>query len=164
MDPVTYLTTPTSGFGGLAWAFLIAEGLGLLAGVYLAFLRSDTHPIRGGALRNLGFALLALGGLGVLFGALRLGAVAPFTMPIWFYLIALVDLALAAYVLYYWQVRYAAHMSAYQERARSSAGRRAARPQPTLETTGNGAIYSAPRPVATTGRREARRDRKRRGR
>jgi len=164
MDLVTYLTTATSDFGGLEWAFLVVEGVAALAGVYLAFLRPDAHPVRGAALRRLGLALLVLGGLGVVFSALRLGAVSPFTMPIWLYGVGLAEIALTAYALYYWLARYPAQMAAYEQRARSSSGRRVARPQPALETNGNSVTYHAPRPSATTGRREARRDRKRRGR
>jgi hypothetical protein len=165
MDVVAYLTTPTGAFGGLAWAFFVVEAVAALAGIYLVFLRQDTHPIRGAALRRLGLALLVLGGLGVLFGALRLAAVGPFTMPIWFYLVALLEVVLAAYALYYGLTNYPAQMADYEQSTRSAGSRRVARPQPALQTNGNGGVaYSAPRPAATTGRRDARRDRKRRAR
>jgi hypothetical protein len=164
MDFVTYLTTPTNEFGGPQWVFFIVEGVATLVGVYLAFLRPDSHPVRGAALRNLGLALLVLGGLGVLAGALRLAAIAPFTMPIWFYVVGLLEVALLVYAVYYWQARYPALMAAYAQQARSAGSRRVVRPQPALESNGNGVSYGAPRPAATTSRRGSRRDRKRRSR
>jgi vacuolar-type H+-ATPase subunit I/STV1 len=164
MDLVGYLTTPAGEIGGLEWGFLVAEGAAALIGVYLAFLRNDMHPIRGAALRRLGLALLALGGLGVIFAALRLAAIDPFNMPIWFVAVGVVELALAAFALFYWQTRYPAALAAYEQSARGGVRRSAARPQPALQTNGNGVAFSDPRPLATTSRRGSRRDRKRRGR
>jgi hypothetical protein len=164
MDVVAYLTTPTGEFGGPEWVFFVVQSVAALAGVYLAFLRQDAHPVRGVARRRLGLALLALGVLGVLLGALRLAAIDPLTTPIWFYGVALLEIVLAAYALYYWQARYPAEMAAYEQSTRTAGSRRVARSQPALQPNGNGMSYSAPRPVASTGRRESRRDRKRRGR
>lgn len=164
MDLVAYLTTPTSNFGGLEWAFFVLEAVVALAGVYLAFLRQDTHPIRGPALQRLGYALLALGALGVLVGALRLAALEPFTMPIWFYAVGLLEILFAAYALYYRAARYPALLAAYAQSTRSAASRRVVRPQPALETNGASVAYREPRPTVVSGRRESRRDRKRRSR
>jgi hypothetical protein len=164
MDFVTYLTTPAGEFGGLEWGFLVVEGVVALVGIYLAFLRSDTHPIRSAALRRLGLALVALGGLGVILAGLRLAAIDPFRMPIWFVAVGVAELVLVAYALVYRQVRYPAALAAYEQRARGAIRRGAARPQPTLQTNGHGVAFSDPRPLTTTSRRESRRDRKRRGR
>jgi hypothetical protein len=164
MDLVGYLTTPAGEFGGLEWGFLIVEGVLALVGLYLAFLRNDVHPIRGTALRRLGLATLILGGLGVLFAALRLAAIDPFMMPVWFVVAGLAELALLAYVLFYRQVRYPAALAAYEQSTRGAVRRGATRPQPALQTNGNGLAFSEPRPLATTTRRGSRRDRKRRGR
>src|SRR5689334_10657776 len=101
MDPLTYLTTPAAGFGPLGWVFFIAQIAGAIAGIYLAFLRSDSHPIRGLVLRRLGYALLGLGALGTLLGVLRLAAVAPLTAHGWFYLVAVAELILAVYAVYF---------------------------------------------------------------
>jgi hypothetical protein len=164
MDLITYLTTPAGEFGGLEWGFLVFQGVVTLAGLYLAFLRSDTHPIRGTALRRLGLALLLLGGLGVIFAVLRLAAIDPFRMPIWFVVLGLVELVLAAYALFYRQMRYPAELAAYEQSARSAPRRSSLRPQPTLRTNGNSMALSDPPSLATTSRRGSRRDRKRRGR
>jgi len=165
MDIVTYLTTPTGAFGALEWVFFAIQAVAALAGIYLAFLQQDTHPVRGAALRRLGLALLVLGGVGVLFLALRLANVDPFTMPVWLYAVGLLEVVLAAYALFYRFARYPAAMIAYERSRQRGEGRRVVRPQPMLQTNGNGAGFSPPpRPQAAPGRREARRDRKRRGR
>jgi hypothetical protein len=164
MDLVTYLTTPAGEFGGLEWGFLVVEGLIALGGLYLAFLRNDTHPIRGPALWRLGLALLALGGLGVILAALRLAAIDPFRMPIWFAVVGLAELVLAVYALFYRQTRYSAALAAYEQSARGAPRRSSPRPQPALRTNGNSVALSEPPALATTSRRDSRRDRKRRGR
>jgi hypothetical protein len=164
MDLVTYLTTPAGEFGGLEWGFLVVEGIITLVGLYLAFLRSDAHPIRGTALQRLGLALLLLGGLGVSFAVLRLAAVDLFRMPVWFVVLGLVELVLAAYALFYWQTRYPAELAAYEQSARGAPRRSSPRPQPTLRTNGSSVALSEPPSLATTSRRDSRRDRKRRGR
>jgi hypothetical protein len=164
MDLLTYLTTSTGDFGGPEWGFFVVEIAAALAGIYLAFLRNDTRAVRGAILRRGGLALGVLGALGTLFGALRLAAVEPLTMPIWFYAVGLVEILLAAYTVYYWLARYPAQQAVFEQTARSAGRRGGARPQPALQTNGNRVAISTPRPEATTGRRDSRRDRKRRGR
>jgi hypothetical protein len=164
MDPITYLTTAATEFGGLEWGFLVVEGVLAIAGLYLAFLRNDAHPIRGAALRRLGIATLALGGLGLIVAVLRLAAIDPFRMPIWFIAVALVEIVLAAYALFYWQTRYPAALDAYTQSQRGAPRRSSPRPQAALQTNGNSAALAEPPALATTSRRDSRRDRKRRGR
>ena len=166
MDPVTYLTTFTTEFGALEWVFFAAQIALAVAGVYLAFLRAEPHPIRRAAARNLGYALLGLGALGILFGALRLASVEIFTMPIWFTIAIVLEVILVIYALYYASSIYAPRMVAYDAANRGKGMRRVTRPQAALQANGtNGApSYSEPRPVATTTRRGARRDRKRKSR
>jgi hypothetical protein len=162
MEFLAYLTTPTSEFGGLGWGFLVVESVAALAGLYLGFLRSDAHPVRGAALRRLGIALLVLGALGVLFSVLWLAAVEPFAMPIWLYGVVVAELGLAAYALFYWRARYPAQRAAYEQSTRRAGARRSSvRPTPALQTSDNGDLASATRPPASS-RRGARRDRKRR--
>ena len=167
MDLFTYLTTPATTFGAFAWAFFIAQIAAAVAGIYLAFLRSDSHPVRGPLLRRLGYTLLVLGALGTLFGALRLAAVEPFTARYWFYGLAVVELALAGYTLFYARVTYPAQRSAFEQASRSRAGQRGpARPQPSLQANGDrgDTSFVGPRQAVAGGRRDARRDRKRRSR
>lgn len=166
MDPVTYLTTFSTDFGVLEWVFLIAQIATAIAGVYLAFLWRDKHPLRGALGRRLGYTLLGVGAIGTLLGVLRLANVQVFTMPIWFTVVTVLDVVLVAYVAYYTLAVYPARLVAYDEASRGRGSRRASRPQPALQTNGtNGSSsFATPRPAATTSRREARRDRKRKGR
>lgn len=167
MDPVTYLTTFTSDFGALEWVCFVAQIALLVAGVYLVFLRAEPHPVRRAASRNLGYALLAVGALGTLFGALRLAPVQLFTMPIWLTIVTVLEVVLLGYALYELISALPARVSAYDDANRGKGARRnVGRPQPALQANGsNGtSTFSEPRPVATTTRREARRDRKRKSR
>jgi len=164
MDPVTYLTTATTDFGALEWVFFIAQIALAVAGVYLTFLRAEPHAIRRAVSRNLGYALLGLGALGIIVGALRLAPVALFTMPIWFAVVIILEVILAIYAVYYVLAVLPARVAAYDETNRGRGARRSVgRPQPALQTNGMSPL-SDPRPVATTTRRESRRDRKRKSR
>jgi len=172
MDPVTYLTTVTADFGALEWVFVIAQIALAVAGVYLAFLRAEPHAIRRAVSRNFGYALLGLGAVGVILGALRLAPVALFTMPIWFVVATVLEVILAIYAVYYVLAVLPSRVTAYDQASRSRGARRnVGRPVGTLRDAplpANGAHgtaqFSDPRPAATTTRRESRRDRKRKSR
>jgi hypothetical protein len=172
MDPVTYLTTVTTDFGALEWVFFIAQVALAVAGVYLTFLRAEPHAIRRAVSRNFGYALLGLGALGVILGMLRLAPVALFTMPIWFAIATVLEAILAIYAVYFILAVLPARVAAYNEANRGrGAHRNVGRPAGAFRDTplpANGAHgtsqFSDPRPVATTTRRESRRDRKRKSR
>ena len=167
MDPVTYLTTFDPTFGALEWVFLVAQIALAVAGAYLALLRVEPHPIRRLASRNFGYALLGVGALGIVLGALRLAPVQIFTMPIWFTIVTVLEILLAAYALYYTLSVLPGRVAAYDETNRGKSARRSvARPQPALQTNGahGTSSFSEPRQAATTTRRDARRDRKRKSR
>jgi hypothetical protein len=167
MDPLTYLTTYTADFGTLEWVFFIAQIAVAVAAIYLAFLRADRNPLQRESLQRLGYALLALGGLGILAGGLRLAAVELFTMPIWFTIVTILEAVLVVYALYYALSIYPARQAALAEANRNRGARRGApRPQAALQSNGtsHAVSYGEERPVASTSRREARRDRKRKGR
>ncbi len=171
MDPVTYLTTFTTDFGALEWVFFIAQIALAVAGVYLTFLRVEPHAIRRAISHNLGYALLGLGALGIVLSALRLAPVELFTMPIWFTITTALEAVLAIYAVYYILAVLPARVAAYNEANRGRGARRnAGRPQPVgavreppLQANGMSPL-SDPRTVATTSRRDARRDRKRKTR
>ncbi|HWQ12640.1 MAG TPA: hypothetical protein VNL77_07570, partial [Roseiflexaceae bacterium] len=129
MDPVTYLTTPQTSTGALEWIFFAAQVLVAIAGIYLGLLRSDQHPVRGPALRRLGYALLAVGLAGALVGALRIGLVAPFTMPVWTAVATLFNALLAGFALYYARAVYPSQLAAYEQASRGRAPRPASRSQ-----------------------------------
>jgi hypothetical protein len=172
MDPVTYLTTFTTDFGAPEWVFFIAQIALAVAGVYLTFLRVEPHAIRRAISHNLGYALLGLGALGIVLSALRLAPVELFTMPIWFTITTALEAILAIYAVYYILAVLPSRVAAYDETTRGRGARRnVGRPVgalrgASLQTNGTHGTsqLSDPRPAATTTRREARRDRKRKAR
>lgn len=165
---LAYLTA-SAALGPFGWAFLALQVLGIAAGLYLMFVRRDSNALRGRLLYRLGFSLLVVGGVGVLLGALRLGDVPVFNQRYWFYLLLLVELALAGYALYYARNVYPAqlaHSSTSRGKA-ASARRPVARTLPSQpgQTRQNGTTDATPvQPVQPSSRRGARRDRKRRNR
>ena len=166
MDSLNYLTTYSTTFGAPETIFLIAHVALAFAGIYYAFIAKSRDVLRSESLRLLGYGLLALGLVGTLVAVLRLAVGAEFSMPIWFTIVTVLDVALIAYSLYFALSVYPARRAA---RALSNRNRGAARgsgrQQPTLQSNGtNGSAYSASRPVPTTTRRVSRRDRKRKGR
>jgi hypothetical protein len=173
MDP-TYFTTPTTTFGPAEWVFFAASIAVALAGLYYAFLNRDRSVPRGTSLRQLGYALLATGVIGVLVGTLRLAGIA--LAPFWFTIVTLLFLVVAVYAFYYALTVYPQRVAAAQAASRGRAG--GARPSPArsstaqraagadgsrLSTGGPGAPSNGISRVANAGsRRESRRDRKRR--
>jgi hypothetical protein len=156
MGIFSYLTTPDPAFGPLAWTFFIIQILGVGAGAYLYFRHTERNPARQTFMRQLGIALMILGGVGVLIGALRLLNVPVFNQRIWFWIQALVEAGVAVYVVYYMR-----SVLPGLERAAATRGRG---PRAAPRVTAGDTAPVAPRPVATTGRREARRERKRKSR
>ncbi len=168
MDP-SYFITPNPDFGALEWVFFIAQFVVAITGAYLTFMHSDTNPVRGPALRRLGYAMLILGLIGAIIGALRRSAIEPFTAPYWMTMITVLSVALIIYAIYYARSVYPGRLAAWEASQRGRGARAAARPQPTQRTAvregagrdekvpTNGA---APRP--SSGRRAARREHKRR--
>lgn len=159
----SYFTTPAPppNFGSLAWTFLVAQLLGVAAGAYLYWMHSERNAARQTFTRMLGIVLLILGGVGIVLGALRLLNVPVMNQRLWFYIQLIVELGIAGYLVYY--VR-----SVLPGLERSAAGRaRSSNSRPGGSRPGSRSIATAepapatPRPVATTGRRDSRRDRKR---
>lgn len=148
----SYLTTAAP-FGPLAWVFFILQILGVAAGAYLYFVHTERNAARQTFMRQLGMALMILAGVGVLIGALRLLNVPVLNQRFWFWIQAVVEVGVGAYVIYYMR-----SVLPGLEKAAASRGRGSARPPRGI--TGDTAP-ATPRPVATTGRREARRERKR---
>lgn len=152
MGIFSYLTTPDPAFGPLAWMFFIIQILGVGAGAYLYFRHTERNPARQTFVRQLGIALMILGGVGVLIGALRLLNVPVFNQRIWFWIQAVVEAGVVIYVVYYMR-----SVLPGLERAAATRGRGA-------RAVAADTAPEASRPIATTGRREARRERKRKSR
>jgi hypothetical protein len=153
----SYLTTAAPVFGPLAWVFFIAQILAVGAGAYLFLMHRERNPARHTFMRQLAVALLILGGVGVLLGALRLLNLPVLNQHLWFWIQLLVELAVGGYVAYY-------YLRVLPGLERASAGRPRSSARPGSRSLAGDAVPTPPRPIPTTGRRDARRDRKRKGR
>ena len=161
MDPI-YFTTATTNFGPAEWVFFLASCAVLCGGIYLGLLRTDQNAMRLQSLRQLGYALLAAGGSGILIGLIRLVGVA--IAPFWFTIATVVLLAVAAYAAYLVLVQLPQRLAAAQAQNRA---RNAGRPTPAQRGAAQAPVArmsgtTAGAPAPSGGRRESRRDRKRR--
>lgn len=183
MNFTEYLTMSNPGFGPLAWVFLIVQIVAVIGGLYLALGHTDTNAVRGERLKQLGTALAVLGGIGALIAVLRLSSLVTPRYPT--YLVALVEAGVLAYALYYWRAVYPKEARRAPSKVRRSvtepvirqqqrrptqqqAARQQARPQQPTQQARRTEPSSAPTPVqvqeprVASGRRDARRERKRR--
>jgi hypothetical protein len=152
-------------FGPLSWVLLVVQVILLVAGLYYVFLRTESSPLRARLFKQLGYALAGLGALGSLFGLLRLMALAPFTARYWSLIVVAFELALAFYALYYSRAIYpaqAAQVASKGKGARRSAVQASARPALSANGAGGSKVVMVDEPRVASGRRDARRDRKRR--
>jgi hypothetical protein len=174
---LSYLTTASPVFGPLAWVFFALQIAGIVAGIYLAFVRRDpANALRRTLLKWVGYSLLVVGGLGVLFGGLRLANVGIFAQRFWFYLLLLIELGLAAYITYYARFKYRkqlsqTHTSRGKAPAASAARRSGGQAAPSSRSSssssssnGHALAEQEEHPTARGGRREARQRRKRKNR
>ncbi|MBC8162171.1 MAG: hypothetical protein H7Z42_13250 [Roseiflexaceae bacterium] len=167
MNPIEYLTTADPLFGWVEWILFIAQIVLLLVGAYFAFLYRDSNAIKVAALKRFGYVTLVLGALGTLLGALKLTVLPPFDSRLWLALIVLFELAFAVYALIYSRTTYpeqVAAAAAAQRRpaAKGSAGAQGRRPSPASPNAAP-KLVDVPMPTAG-GRRDSRRDRKRKKR
>lgn len=163
-----YFLSQNPGFGPLSWLSLLAWGLLLAAGLYLYTSWHERNPVRARFVRQLGLVLSVLAGLGVALLAVKGLGIPVLDYRIWGYLVAL------ATVIYgIWAA--ASYQRISQQAVAAGRTPGAVRRQPVAPGRGartystNGPVASEtrtvqPRPVATTGRREARRDKKRKSR
>jgi hypothetical protein len=164
-----YFLSQGPGFGPLSWLSLLAWSLLLAAGLYLYRSWRERNPVRARFMRQLGLVLSILSGTGIALLALKGLRIPVLSFRIWSYLVALATIGCAVWAA----VMYQRISQLVAASGRTPATTRRIVPQP-----GRGArTYSAngttgaetrpiptPRPVATTGRREARRDKKRKSR
>lgn len=167
MNPIAYLTNPDPLFGWIEWILLIAQIVLLLVGAYFSFLYRDASRVKVQALQRFGYVMLALGGLGALLGFLKLGVVSPFDTRLWLTLIVVFEVALGVYGLIYSRTTYPEQVAASRRTTRPSPAGRASSSSGRRQVN---ETITAPRPVevpvprVASGRREARRDRKRKKR
>lgn len=164
-----FLSQPLS-FGPLSWLSLLGWGLILAAGLYLYTSWQERNVLRARFMRQLGLVLSILAGAGIVLLALKGLRVPVLSYRIWVYLVALATVGYGVWAGITYQrinqlVAASGRNAAPVRRGSQPAGRGAR----TYSSSGsNGAEQprpaQPPRPVATTGRREARRDKKRKSR
>jgi hypothetical protein len=167
-----YMTQTDPGVGGIGLLVALIWAGAVIAAVLTLRADPPLNPVRAAFRRRLAVAAAVLGGAGLLHLLLRwietlVGTAGDDTLPVidwrlWTYLIFLAGIGYLIYVYVYMRTRYAQEVAANRQmRVVKPAQQR--RLQPTTASSER-AEPAEPRPVATTTRREARRDRKRRSR
>jgi hypothetical protein len=156
-----YFVTAAPYLGGYGWAFFILQVVFAAVGVYCAFFFEDNVPVRAAFARRIGYILLIAGLVGVTLGVTRLLNVPILNQRFWFYALLLAEIGAGFYIYNFGRTTYARQLAEFKastSKTRQRPPQRAYASQPVNP----GVPASEPRPVATTGRRDARRDRKRR--
>ncbi len=166
-DFINFFTQPDLEFGGVSWATGLFWLALLAAGVYLLTQWRESNPARYRFGRQFGMVATVLGGLGLVFLVLNFIQLSPLNIRLWMYLVGFASLGYLGYAAYLYTSKLPAQIAATRSprSVRSSTGR-GARTYPA-NTGGATAVPRPPReprPVATTTRREARRDKKRKHR
>lgn len=152
MGFIEYMTGSSAQLGTLGWLFFLLQLVGLTAGAYFVYAHTERNLARHTFMRQMGIALMMLGGVGLLAAVLRMFGVPMISQHIWFWVLFVVDLAAAGYITLYMR-------KVLPDLEKAQVGKRPVRSaQQRAVTTDQGP--PTPRPVATTGRREARRERK----
>ena len=158
-----YFFANSPGFGPLSWLMLLGWVIGLGVGVYLYGVWLERNPVRARFVRQLGLGLGVLSAAGLLLLALKALDVPYAGWRIWTYVVGLLTLLFAAWAGWFYLNRLPALLAA--------PGRQVGRPVRAARTyESNGPQSTAarsvpqPRPTPTTGRRESRRERKRKSR
>ena len=152
----------------LVWLGVFFTGIMLLRG------QPPSNPVRAAFRRRTALGAVIFGGVGIVQLLLRvvenqIGTPYDDTIPaldfrLWSYLILLAGLVFLGFSVRYWRTRYRQEVAASKQmRVVKPTQQRRAQPN-KVAPANNATVESEPRPVATTSRREARRDRKRRGR
>lgn len=169
-DFINFFTQPDVEFGGVSWATGLFWLVLLAAGVYLLTRWRESNPARLRFGRQFGIVAAVLGALGLLFLILNAAQFSPFNIRLWMYLIGFASLGYVGYAAYFYTSKLPALVSASRpvRSVRGSTVRgataRGARTYPASGTPAAPRPPREPRPIATTTRREARREKKRKGR
>ena len=163
-------------FGPRSWLAVFVWLIALALGFYFYSMWQERNPVRMSFVRRVGLGLLILSGVGLVLMLLRGIDVPVLGWPLWGYLAMLATLGFAGWAGWFYAqklpalatttgrqpARVGAPVSRQAGRSSSGGGARTYT-APAGGTTGT-AVRSEPRPVATTTRRESRRDRKRKSR
>ena len=164
-DFINFFIQPDPLFGNVSWATGVFWLALLAAGVYLLTQWHESNPARYRFGRQFGIVATVLSALGLVFLILNWFQVSPFNIRLWMYLIGLASLGYLGYALYAYNSKLPAQIAAMRStRAVRGAAPRGARAYSANVTPNESRPARQPRPVATTTRREARREKKRKGR
>ena len=166
MDFVQYFIESNVPFGGVSGAMLFVWALALGIGVYLLRSYRDSNPVRARFMRQAGLITAILSGTGLVLLLLKFLNVPVLEWRLWGWLVALAWLGYTGYAIYTYNTTLPAQIAANKParivRSSGSGGRSKVYSAPTTPVTPR--EPREPRPIATTTRREARRDKKRKGR
>ena len=162
---IEYFTQSRPPFGSISWTMLVVWAAALGFGVYLLRSYRDSNPIRIRFAQRAGVVLSALSGVGILLLILKFFGVPVLDWRLWSYLVAFASLGYWGYALYAYNVQLPALVAASKP-ARTVRGQSPRSVAKVYSTPGQPVARPPrePRPVATTTRREARRDKKRKTR
>jgi hypothetical protein len=159
-----FFTQPDLEFGGVS----VATGLFWLAlvaaGVYLLTRWRESNPARLRFGRQFAIVATVLGALGLLFLILNYVQLSPFNIRLWIYLIGFASLGYVGYAAYYYINRLPAQVAAARPARSVRVAPRGAKSYPVNGAPAAPRPPREPRPIATTTRREARREKKRKSR
>jgi hypothetical protein len=162
-----YLFSDRPGFHGAAWVATLCWLLILAAGIYLYSVWQERNPVRYRFNQRLGIGLMAVGGVGLVLMALKALGMPILSWRIWIYIDVLATIAVLGWAAWFYTQRLPRLLTT-SSRAGAAVGARGARGARTYSANGTRPAEARPvqppRPVATTGRREARRDKKRKSR
>jgi hypothetical protein len=162
---INYFTQDNPPFGNISWVMVLVWLAALAFGIYLVRTYRDSNPIRLRFARQVGMITAVLGGIGVILLALKFFQVDVLEWRLWSYLVAFASLGYWGYALYYYNSKLPEQVAAARpSRVIRGTPSRGARTYTTGGTTEAARPAREPRPIATTTRREARRDKKRKTR
>jgi hypothetical protein len=163
-----YFVTVHGGFGPLSWLSMLGWVFALAGGMYLYRSWQERNPVRSRFIRQLGQGLSVLGAVGLVLLALKATGLDVVGWPLWSYLWGLATLLFAGWAAWYYFARLPRLLAATRPGARGAPVTRTGQTARTYSSSPPRAVSAPPaappRPESTTGRREARRDKKRRSR
>lgn len=164
-DFINFFIQPDPEFGGVSWATGVFWLVLLATGLYLLRRWRESNPARYRFGRQFGMVTTILSALGLIFLVLNLAELPPFNIRLWIYLIGIASLGYLGFAFYVYNNKLPAQIAAARStRSPRASVARGARTYPANATPAAPRPPREPRPVATTTRREARREKKRKGR
>lgn len=163
-----YFTQPDPVFGRISWTMGLVWLAALVVSVLLLTRWQISNPTYRRFWRRWAIGTLVLGGLGMVALILNGVQVQPFNIRLWIYLFSVLTLAYWGWAAYHYFTqlpKQVATARTYNRPVRATSQRNAPQARATVQNgTAPDQPARVPRPEATTTRREARRDRKRRSR